>query len=125
MAPIATHPRLDARSCFACALAAALASEIIHKIGNPNDWEISETDLAIMKSARQLAANRANAQRSTGPKTIAGKKRSRMNSLKHGLTAKTLVLRNEDPAELELVYSELVEELLPQTVPEQELVGRV
>jgi hypothetical protein len=41
-----------------------------------------------MTSARQLAANRRNAVRSTGPRTRAGKIRSRRNALRHGLSAK-------------------------------------
>jgi hypothetical protein len=35
---------------------------------------------------KQMAANRANAQRSTGPKTAAGKARCRGNALRHGLS---------------------------------------
>ena len=35
-------------------------------------------------SDRELAARRANAQRSTGPRTAHGKARSRLNALKHG-----------------------------------------
>ena len=42
-------------------------------------------------------ANRANAKRSTGPKTAAGKALSRMNACKHGLTAHNTVIRDEDP----------------------------
>jgi hypothetical protein len=45
-------------------------------------------------SPARLAANRANAARSTGPKTEAGKARSRANALTHGLTAE--VLRTPD-----------------------------
>jgi len=40
-----------------------------------------------MTTRRQLAANRANARRSTGPKTAAGKVRSAGNARRHGLTA--------------------------------------
>jgi hypothetical protein len=35
---------------------------------------------------RQIAANRANAKRSTGPKTAAGKRRSSGNAFRHGLS---------------------------------------
>jgi len=46
----------------------------------------------------QTEANRANAQHSTGPKTDEGKKRSALNSLRHGLTGQLLVLSNEELA---------------------------
>ena len=39
-----------------------------------------------MASAKQIAANRANAQRSTGPKTAWGKMKSSRNSFRHGLS---------------------------------------
>jgi hypothetical protein len=38
-----------------------------------------------MVSSKQAAANTANARRSTGPRSIAGKARSRVNAFKHGL----------------------------------------
>ncbi|GAA0029170.1 hypothetical protein BROWWM01_33020 [Bradyrhizobium ottawaense] len=38
-----------------------------------------------MTSIRQIEANRANARRSTGPKTMPGKVRSCRNALRHGL----------------------------------------
>ena len=39
-------------------------------------------------SSKKLAANRANAQRSTGPKTPEGKEKSKLNAVKHGLTSR-------------------------------------
>jgi hypothetical protein len=48
-----------------------------------------------MASQRQIEANRRNAQKSTGPKTEAGRARSRMNALTHGLSRKIPV---SDPA---------------------------
>ncbi len=38
-----------------------------------------------MTSVRQIIANRLNAKRSTGPRSIQGRDRSRLNALKHGL----------------------------------------
>ena len=42
-----------------------------------------------MASEKQIAANRANAKKSTGPKSVAGKERSSRNSIKHGLSGLT------------------------------------
>ena len=39
-----------------------------------------------MASEKQIAANRANAKKSTGPKSVTGKERSSRNSIKHGLS---------------------------------------
>jgi hypothetical protein len=41
-----------------------------------------------MTSEQKRAANRRNAQRSTGPRSVAGKKTSRQNALRHGLSAR-------------------------------------
>lgn len=43
-----------------------------------------------MASERQIAANRANSKRSTGPKTSAGRLTSSRNALKHGLCRPSL-----------------------------------
>jgi hypothetical protein len=43
-------------------------------------------DVVAMATDRQITANRANAKRSTGPKTAAGKRRSSGNAYRHGLS---------------------------------------
>jgi hypothetical protein len=47
-----------------------------------------------MATDKQNAANRRNAVRSTGPRTLSGKARSRRNSIRHGLLSKVMA----DPA---------------------------
>lgn len=66
-----------------------------------------------MPSKKQIAANRANARKSTGPKTQAGKEVSRRNSLIHGLTAEVLLLDHEDPAEFEALRDAIYAAYLP------------
>jgi hypothetical protein len=65
-----------------------------------NDITI-ETGKIRMATRRQLEANRANAKRSTGPRSADGKAKSSKNSLAHGLTAQDIVIADEDPEEFE------------------------
>jgi hypothetical protein len=51
-------------------------------------------------SVEKLVANRANAQRSTGPLTAEGKLRSARNSAKHGLSASLVSAPNASPDSL-------------------------
>ncbi len=67
-------------------------------------------------SEARLAANRANAAKSTGPSTEAGKARSRANAIKHGLTGEGLALPVEVAAEVEQCFIGVRNELAPQTV---------
>ena len=69
-------------------------------------------------------ANRRNAQKSTGPRTAEGKDRSRFNAVKHGLTAKTLVLPGEDPEALQLRLDGWNDSLKPKNDLEHYLVER-
>ena len=52
-----------------------------------------------MTSQRKIEANLRNATRSTGPRTEAGKKKVRLNAVKHGLTATTVVVLPHEDAE--------------------------
>ena len=59
-----------------------------------------------MASPAQIAANRANAQKSTGPRSVEGKSASRFNALKHGIDAASIVIPGEDPAEYDALVAE-------------------
>jgi hypothetical protein len=67
-----------------------------------------------MTSAAQLAANQANAQHSTGPSTAEGKARVSQNALRHGLTARHLVIRDDEHEEFAALQDSLSEQLDPQ-----------
>jgi hypothetical protein len=59
-----------------------------------------------MATPAQIHANCLNAQRSSGPRTQAGKAASRFNALIHGIDAKSLTIPGEDPADLEALARE-------------------
>jgi hypothetical protein len=70
---------------------------------------------------QRAAINRANAQHSTGPRTEAGKQRSSLNALRHGLTARTAVLPTEDPAAYQGHVQQYLDEYQPATPTETQL----
>ena len=80
-------------------------------------------------SAKQLAANRRNAKKSTGPRTPAGKRRSSRNSLKHGFLARHVLVSGGDGAEahaeFDRLLADLFAELRPQGIIEEALVERI
>ena len=79
----------------------------------------------MQTSAARISANRANSAKSTGPKTIEGKERSRRNGLKHGLTGEGIVVPEEDSTEVERRDAELQRELDPQTAMGKILVRQL
>jgi hypothetical protein len=70
----------------------------------------------------RAAINRANSEHSTGPRTGAGKQRSSLNALRHGLTAQTAVLPTEDPIAYQQHCRQFVDEHQPATATETHLV---
>jgi hypothetical protein len=78
-----------------------------------------------MATDRQIAANRQNAQKSTGPKIPEGCAAVRLNSVTHGLTAKTLVLPGESEEDFKAVFDSLAAEHDPATPTEQALVTQL
>jgi hypothetical protein len=67
-------------------------------------------------SEARISANRQNSLRSSGPKTVEGKERSRRNGLKHGMTGQGIVIPEEDSAEVERRHEALQKELAPQSM---------
>jgi hypothetical protein len=78
-----------------------------------------------MASEAQVAANRRNARKSTGPRTEAGRAVVSRNALRHGLTAEHLVLFDEAPEDLARFRDELRAAFDPADGVEEELVERI
>jgi hypothetical protein len=78
-----------------------------------------------MVSLRQVEANRRNALMSTGPQTAAGKKRSRSNAVRHGLTAETVIVGLEDGEDYKAFELSVTSDFDVQTAVERELVLRL
>ena len=78
-----------------------------------------------MTSFRQIEANRRNALKSTGPKTAAGKKQSRCNAVRHGLTAETVIGALEDAEDYQAFEAAIIADYEAQSAVERELVLRL
>lgn len=70
----------------------------------------------------RASINRENARHSTGPRTEIGKKRSSLNSLRHGLTGQTIVLPSEDLAAYQAFSKRFFDDLQPSGMLEEQLV---
>ena len=86
------------------------------------------------KKARRAEINRQNAQKSTGPKSAAGKANSRLNGLKNGTRAVTIdlgagaglsLVTGEDPAAYRDMTAEYQRVLGPANRVESNLVQRI
>jgi hypothetical protein len=77
---------------------------------------------ADQRAVDRAAINRANAQNSTGPCTEAGKQRSKLNALRHGLTGHTVVLPTEDHAAYQRHSQSFLDEYRPKEATETQLV---
>jgi hypothetical protein len=75
-----------------------------------------------MRTAKQSAASRANSQKSTGPRTTAGKAKSRYNALKHGIHAETQTIFTESVEDLAELTAELHDQYSPADSTERFLV---
>jgi len=74
---------------------------------------------------KKLTANRANAKKSTGPRTAAGKKRCSKNATTHGIFCNDLVLPGEDAKLFESFRHAVLLKLSPQDIVELMIVDRI
>jgi hypothetical protein len=74
-----------------------------------------------MTTEKKIAANRRNAQKSTGPKSGRGKSLARFNALKSGLYAASRLLPGEDHGAYRRLSKRLLERFQP-TDPIEELI---
>ena len=78
-----------------------------------------------MTSLRQIKANRRNACLSTGPVTEEGKRKSRQNAVRHGLTAETVIEALEDADDYAAFEMAITTDFEAQSAVERELVLRL
>jgi hypothetical protein len=78
-----------------------------------------------MTSFRQIETNRRNARLSTGPITEDGKRRSRQNAVRHGLTAETVIDALEDAEDYAAFELAITADYDAQSAVERELVLRL
>src|SRR5260370_3311369 len=72
-------------------------------------------------SPARLAANAANAQHSTGPRTPEGRARSSQNARTHGLTARDVLIAPDEREEFEELLSDYQTDVQPQGAAQQSL----
>jgi hypothetical protein len=78
-----------------------------------------------MATETQVAANRLNARKSTGPRTDEGKAVVAQNAVRHGLLAQQAVIKGEDLGEFEFYRDQMLGELSPAGAMEAMLAERV
>jgi hypothetical protein len=78
-----------------------------------------------MTSFKQFEANRRNALKSTGPITEEGKHGSRLNAVRHGLTAETVIGSLEDAEDYQAFEAAVIADYDADTAVQRELVLRL
>jgi len=75
-----------------------------------------------MATQKQIEANRLNATRSTGPRSVEGKTASSQNALKSGIDSNSQIIRGEDPAALDALAADYFRDFQPQSAAERALL---
>ncbi len=78
-----------------------------------------------MVSEQKLAANRRNAQKSTGPRTVSGKAIASRNAVKHGLCSSMPLISNENEADFAVFVDRWLDELKPASVRQEMLAEQI
>jgi hypothetical protein len=89
------------------------------------DCGFTEPAASETVSDARLAANRANSQHSTGPKSDEGKAKSSLNAVKTGLTGRTVLLPTDDAQAYRLHLDRLFREHTPETDKETSLTQHI
>ncbi len=78
-----------------------------------------------MATPKQTEANRRNSQKSTGPRTEAGKRTSSLNAYKHGLTGQRVIMTAEEAEARDRFTDGIFEDLKPVGAMEETLVQSI
>ena len=78
-----------------------------------------------MATQRQIAANKQNASKSSGPRTAEGKSIASRNAVKHGLTGQQIMVPGENPDEFEALVQRIIMELEPEGEIEPQLAEQI
>ena len=78
-----------------------------------------------MATDAQIRANQQNAQKSKGPTSIEGKKKSSMNAVTHGIFSNMAILPGEDEAFIQKLREDILATYQPQDTMERCLVDRI
>ena len=94
-------------------------SDFLHLLANAPDLianlppALAETVRKAFVSPKRQAANESNAQKSTGPRTEEGKKISRLNAFRHGITGQVHILPDAERIAAEAFIAPIVKHLAP------------
>ena len=77
------------------------------------------------RTEAQRAAARANGAKSQGPVTEEGKAKSALNSLRHGLLARAIVLRSESEPKFLAILNGYLDEYQPEGQTENRLIEEI
>ncbi len=78
-----------------------------------------------MPTEKQIEANRVNAQKSTGPRTEAGRNTSRLNAVKHGLTGHLDVMTDDERHARDTFMAGIIDSLKPADALERQLAHSI